>query len=142
AGEQTEAALAELATERGILEREMRRHHADLKKVAARPGEHAGARLADLQERISSTERRLADVAKEEEALDRDPIYAGEAARALAAFDPVWEALTPKEQARVLHLLVQRVVYDGAAGTVAITFQPGGIKSLAGRRNLIEGAAA
>ena len=55
----------------------------------------------------------------------------GQAATALALFDPLWQGLSPGEQARVLGLLVQRVDYDGARGRVAITFHPGGIKALA-----------
>ena len=54
-----------------------------------------------------------------------------EAARALAAFDRVWGSLTPREQGRVIDLLVERVEYDGAQGTVAVTFRPTGIKTLA-----------
>ena len=34
-------------------------------------------------------------------------------------------------QARILHLLVERVDYNGPKGTVAITFHPTGIKTLA-----------
>jgi site-specific DNA recombinase len=39
--------------------------------------------------------------------------------------------LTPKEQARVIELLVERVDFDGSAGKVAITFRPAGIRTLA-----------
>jgi site-specific DNA recombinase len=53
-----------------------------------------------------------------------------EAARTLAAFDPVWETLTLREQARVLGLLIQRVDYDGDKGTVSVTFHPAGIETL------------
>ena len=48
-----------------------------------------------------------------------------------ATFDPVWEQLAPKEQARVLQLLVERVEYDGKEGMVSVTFHPTGIKALA-----------
>ncbi len=51
--------------------------------------------------------------------------------RALALWDGVWDALHAKEQARVLTLLIERVDYDGAAGTVEITFRPTGIQALA-----------
>jgi site-specific DNA recombinase len=54
-----------------------------------------------------------------------------ETAVAMSVFDPVWEALTPREQARVIGLLVERVDYDGASSTVSITFHPTGIKALA-----------
>lgn len=63
-------------------------------------------------------------------ALSREIVDEREVAEALAAFDPVWETLTPKEQARVVRLLVQRVDYDGAAGTVSLTFHPEGLKTL------------
>ena len=53
-----------------------------------------------------------------------------EAARVLAAFDPVWETLTPREQVRLIRLLVQRVDYDGEKGTVSVSFHPAGIKTL------------
>jgi hypothetical protein len=44
---------------------------------------------------------------------------------------PVWETLTPNEQARVIELLVERVEYDGRDGKVTVAFHPTGIKSLA-----------
>jgi site-specific DNA recombinase len=49
----------------------------------------------------------------------------------LSLFDPVWESLTPTEQARVVQLLVERVDYDGARGRVSITFHETGIRTLA-----------
>jgi site-specific DNA recombinase len=51
---------------------------------------------------------------------------------ALSAFDPVWESLAPREQVRIVQLLVERVDYDGAAGKVSMSFHPSGIKALAG----------
>ncbi|PJA74181.1 resolvase, partial [bacterium CG_4_9_14_3_um_filter_65_15] len=64
--------------------------------------------------------------------IGRDPamIDEDEAIHALAAFDPVWETLTLREQARVLQLLIQRVDYDGDKGTVSVTFHPAGIETL------------
>ena len=59
---------------------------------------------------------------------------------ALASFAPVWEQLSPKEQARLIRLLVERVDYDGAAGDVAVTFRPGGIKALANEHDHQEAA--
>ena len=52
-----------------------------------------------------------------------------EVATAMHQFDPVWEALTPREQCRVIQLLVERVDYDGNKGTVAVTFHPEGIRN-------------
>jgi len=48
----------------------------------------------------------------------------------LEKFTPLWDALSPREQARVVQLLLQRVDYDGANGKVAVTFHAHGLKSL------------
>ncbi len=53
------------------------------------------------------------------------------AGRALTLFDPVWEVLHAEEQARVMRLLVEGVAYDGAAGTVTLSFRASGIQTLA-----------
>ncbi|MCX6633471.1 MAG: hypothetical protein NT090_00010 [Acidobacteria bacterium] len=49
----------------------------------------------------------------------------------MSLFDPVWESLAPREQARVVQLLVERVAYDGRDGQISVTFRPTGIKTLA-----------
>jgi len=54
-----------------------------------------------------------------------------EVGEACSLFDPLWETLNAREQSRILHLLIERVDYDGPKGTVAITFHPTGIKTLA-----------
>lgn len=59
-----------------------------------------------------------------------DHITDAAVARALAEFDGVWTALTPREQTRLVELLVETVEYDGGVGTVAITFHPAGIRAL------------
>jgi site-specific DNA recombinase len=71
-------------------------------------------------------------VASAEAAQDKSAVPISEAvvARALAEFDGVWSALTPREQTRLVELLVDSVEYDGRAGTVAIIFHPAGIRAL------------
>ena len=64
-------------------------------------------------------------------ALSAELVGAEEVAEACSRFDPLWETLTAREQARILHLLIERVDYDGAGGTVSTTFRPTGIKTLA-----------
>ena len=55
----------------------------------------------------------------------------GLVAGALARFTPLWEALAPQEQARLVGLLVQRVDYDGAKHRVSVTLHPKGLVRLA-----------
>jgi hypothetical protein len=42
-----------------------------------------------------------------------------------------WDRMTTSEQIRLVHGLVERVAYDGAASKVAITFRPEGLQTLA-----------
>jgi site-specific DNA recombinase len=87
--------------------------------------------LADLQERIRAAEERSAAVQAELQAIESKHIDESEVVRTLAAFDPVWDTLTPGEQARILQLLVEHVDYDGAQQRLSITFRPSGIQTLA-----------
>jgi len=87
--------------------------------------------MADLQDRIRAAEQRATQVREELIALGRQLVDEKEVAKALTLFDPVWETLSPREQVRVVRLLVQRVEYDGEKSTVAVTFHPAGIKTLA-----------
>jgi len=89
------------------------------------------ARLADLQERVRGAERRATEVREQIVALSRSLIDEQDVANAMSVFDPVWDALTLREQARIVQLLVERVDYDGGTGKVSITFHPSGIKTLA-----------
>lgn len=126
AEEQTES----LKTERAGLWARLRDDHAELASLAAtaRPDD---PRLADVHDRIRVAERRVTEIDDELVALDGDRVDEDEVAAALADFDAVWDCLAPREQARVIELLIERVAYDGAGGSISITFRPGGVKTLA-----------
>ncbi len=121
----------ELETEKSGLERDLARHNARMRELAGALGTGGAStdRMADLLDRVRGAEGRLIQVRDELRQLERELIDENEAALALAAFDPVWETLTIREQARVLHLLIQRVDYDGDKGTVSVTFHPAGIET-------------
>jgi site-specific DNA recombinase len=134
---QGRARVAELEAERQGLERELQRWNGEVRKLVEQiaPDDRntpAVSRLADLQERIRTAERRATEIREQVIALSRALVDEREVARALSVFDPVWDSLTPREQARIVQLLVERVDYDGAKGKVSITFRPSGIKTLAG----------
>jgi site-specific DNA recombinase len=128
---QANARVAELEVERKALERDLAAWNGDVQRVAMQGAENQVARLAELQDRIRAAEQRLTEVREEVAAYERERLTECDVEKALAGFDPVWQALTPREQTRIVQLLVQRVDYDGARGKVAITFQATGIKTLA-----------
>jgi site-specific DNA recombinase len=137
--EQVDSERAALEAERRGLERDAGRWHEELRASLSDigPGQKTNTlpRLADLQERLRLAEQRGSEIQARLEALDRERISEEEVAAALGSFDPVWEALSPREQARIVQLLVERIDYDGGEGTIAIAFHPGGLKTLVAERS-------
>lgn len=135
ANEQLAAGIVDQEAERKRLERELARDHTELRRLltylpSADEQSEAVALLADLQTRIHAAERRLTELRDAIAAAENRTIDVAAATQSLAAFDPVWEALTPREKVRVVRLLVERVEYDGSAGQISITFHPHGIGAL------------
>jgi site-specific DNA recombinase len=130
-------AIGKLEIEKRTLERELHRHNNDLRKLAGKDG-LATDRMADIQDRIRTAEQRATEVREQIVALSRELVDAREVGEACSLFDPLWETLSAREQARILHLLIERVDYDGPNGKVAITFHPTGIKTLADELKLQE----
>lgn len=129
---QGQRSLVELQVEERRLERELARHNADVRKLAGNVRDAAQAgETAALQERIRVAEQRATEVREQTVALNRELVDEREVEAALSVFDPVWETLSPREQARIIQLLVERVDYNGEDGTVSVTFRPNGIKTLA-----------
>lgn len=128
---QSQKAIADLERERGTLERDIARQSRALKQhLAAAPGSN-GADVARQHDELRRLETRLTEVRERHVVLTRELVDEREVVQALSLFDPVWESLTPREQARIVQLLVERVDYDGKSATVAVTFRPTGIKVLA-----------
>lgn len=129
---QSRRAVTELEAERDRLQRDAARHAASLRKrAAATAATGNGAETARLRDRIRELEQQATAVRERIVVLSREIVDQREVENALALFDPVWETLTPREQARVIQLLVERVDYDGRRNTLAITFRANGIKTLA-----------
>ena len=127
---QAEDQIEQLKAERTALAGQLRADHAELGRLAGKvqPGD---PRLADLNDRIGDAERRLSEIDSELATLEGNLVDEAEVAAALADFDAVWDCLAPREQARIVELLVEQVVYDHERGGVAITFRETGIKTLA-----------
>jgi site-specific DNA recombinase len=141
--------MSELQRERQILEREIKKYNEDIRRTIGSGNQNIDgggddnnslsgnnvsptpAKLADLQDRIRTAEQRATTVQEEIIALDREAINEQELTAAISLFDPIWESLSPKEQARIIHLLVEKIGYDGEKESVALTFRPTGIKALA-----------
>ena len=128
-----ETDLAELTTQQRQLERQLGRDHAEIARlsVTPEPSSATTARIADLHERVSRAEQQLAQVRTRITEVEIQRISQTDVDAAFADFDNVWNALSSREQAQVLALLIDRVEFDPDDSTLAITFHPSAIRTLA-----------
>ena len=127
-GSVEKAELDDLRDRERIAEMEIRQCEAEIHKLATNSaaGPEQSQRLALAQERQRTATERLYAIRDEIRDCDRVQPDQEVVRQALQDFDPVWNALAPREQQRVLNLLVQRVEYNGESGNVEITFEPNG----------------
>ena len=134
---ENEERLQALQREQDVLRRELHSLSGQeryLVKIMADVGEMSGAetrQLADVQDQIEQIRRRNTELRDEVVAVSSELVTEQEMSAALSLFSPVWDHLTPREQCRVMNLVVERIGYDGEAGKIALTFQPNGIHALA-----------
>jgi len=128
----------DLDRERRSAESDLKQFAAEVKRIARSIGKDAKAtaQMAEFQGRISAAEQCLVEIRAKRAAAASEAVDEAQLAAALRDFGPLWDSLPPREQARVLHLLVERVTYDPVKETVAITFRPTEIGAL-----IQEGAA-
>ncbi|MBN2563617.1 MAG: recombinase zinc beta ribbon domain-containing protein, partial [Phycisphaerae bacterium] len=127
-----ESQVAEIRRERDALCRERVRNHKELQQLAASgtPATNAIARIAELHERLAVADQRISGLEARVAELEAQTVTPEDARAAFADFDEFWKNLIPREQARLLKLLISTVEYDGEAGTVSVTFRPTSIRSL------------
>jgi site-specific DNA recombinase len=128
---QVEEQIGRLKAERVDLQGRLRADHRELRRLAA--GRPDDTLLADIHDRIREAEQRVTQIEDELATMDGALVDEGDVAAALADFDGLWACMSPREQARVIELLIERISYDGVGGNVSITFRPTGIKSLLGQ---------
>ena len=134
--EQSDRRMTELQVERRRQESELKQLYSSVEKLVHGAGSESSNgrsttdQLADLQDRIRASEQRITAIREEVIALERETVGESELTQALAHFDPVWESLSPREQARIIRLLIERVGYDGRDGRVTVAFRSVGIKAL------------
>ena len=120
-----------LESERVDLKRMLDRSHRELQKLVAVGMDDAeiSRRAAELHEQIAAAGRRLPEVDGRIADLDAETITYEQADAALQGFDPVWENLIPREQARLIRLLISTVEYDAVESSVSVTFRPNSIRA-------------
>ena len=141
---ETEERTAKLCQENGVLRREVVQIANDIEQLVmfAPPNGGGLASTLALNERMRIAQRRLDEINDELSALGKQQIDENDAERLLGEFDSIWASLSPREQSRLIDLLVERVVHDGKNGTIAITFRPMGNMSLNSNPTHLKGDVA
>ncbi|KAA5541487.1 recombinase family protein [Roseiconus nitratireducens] len=122
----------EFDTQHQQLTRQLTRDHAEVQRLSTSESINSitTLRLAELHERVERSERQLRTVKARLNEIDEGRLDASEIAAAMGNFDRVWTALTIREQAELLQLLIARVEFDQTDCTIAISFHASGIKTL------------
>lgn len=129
---QVEGAIQKLSTERRALERGKARLLTELRQSATTAtSSETTARIADLNDQVRKADQRLADIDAEMVERKNDRIDEADVNAALGDFNNVWKNLSPREQVRVMELLVASIEFDATEGTIEVTFHETGIKALA-----------
>ena len=134
---QIQEGVEKLESELRMVKEELKRHAAEVHRLVGDKTQHSddhsltSTRLADLEDKIRFARQRADGIQKTIAQKNSELVDEEELTAALKAFDPIWESLSSRERSRVIHLLVERIGYDGGAGTLSITFRPTGIKGLA-----------
>jgi site-specific DNA recombinase len=135
------AELASVKKERTEQRKERTRHHNELQELVINgmTTPDVTRRIAELNELLASDDQRLTQLDTKIDELECQTITKEQAKAVFSDFDTLWENLIPREQARLLKLLISKVEFDGKAGTVSVTFRPTSIHSLISRK--LENAA-
>lgn len=122
-----------LKRERQQLARQIATHHAAIRRlaIAANTTPEATSGIAELHDRITATEERVAELDAEIRASETERLNQADVDAAFMDFDGLWNTLSPREQARSLALVIQRVEFDADDGSISIEFHPAAIKALA-----------
>ena len=91
--------------------------------------------LEKAQGHVAALEARLGEIQAELAGLDPAAVDEAELARALEAFDPIWDVLLTPEKERVLSLLIERIDYDGRTGELKIHWRLAGLGQFAAEVN-------
>ena len=88
-------------------------------------------RLRGNGEDAELAKRELAAIDAELAAIGNGTVDADRLALAISSFEPVWNELFPREQERILRLLIERITYHPDTGEADIELRPCGIETLA-----------
>ncbi len=126
--------IQDMKETRAVQTNRVKRINDDLCKLARTPQTpRTKSEMFALQEELQKAESGLEDTNREIVAMEQRAISRDELTGAFESFDPMWDQMRLDERARLIHLLVQSVEYDGKAGEISIVYHPGGLAAIQNR---------
>ena len=133
AEEQRRSSVADLILERQAAQGLLARMEAELRNliplVDCRNQEVTDG-TADLQKRIDQMERRLREIRQELASLETPIVNEDDVRLALEQFEPVWDSLNSREQARFIRALIECVIYNEKVRKVTVKFLSAAIREM------------
>lgn len=129
---QLQAEIDQLEAQRTGLQERERQISREIGQIAPRAGfdEQVTRDLSRLQQELRQQNEAVASINEQITRIRKRMLEPDELTGAVEAFDPVWNSLPPTQQAKLIHLLVDRIEYDGKSESVSISFHPTGIRGL------------
>lgn len=88
----------------------------------------------DLHQRIDRIKCRSREILRELGSLEGESVDEADLRVVLAQFDPVWEFLNSREQARFIRALIEHIEYNGRTNRVIVSFRSRGVRGTCRRR--------
>ena len=125
------ADLNALTLERDGLLRERRLHENEIRKFSTGTAHPAAtALIADLHERIGRGQKRLRVLEEQIAQREAERITEADVVTAFADFDKLWSTLSPRQQAKIISLIVARVDFDAKSGMLGVELHETALTSL------------
>ena len=121
--------INDAVTERDDLSKELTRYHRELRTLATDTNASTD-RIAQLHDFIATCEQRMPSIEAKIKKLKQETITEHEAQEVFSDFDSLWSNLSPREQARVIKLLIATVDYDAKLERISVTFHSTTISAL------------
>jgi site-specific DNA recombinase len=137
--EKSRGMVAELSLERQAAQRELASLGTKLRELLPDAGsgdQTMAEQMADLHERIGRTEYRSREILRELRSLEGESVDEADLRVVLAQFEPVWELLNSREQARIIRIVIEHIDYSGKTNRLTVRFRSPGVRDMCrGRGN-------
>ena len=125
--------MADLSLEHQAAQRELASLGTKLRELLPNAGcgeQTMTEQMADLHQRIDRTEYRSREILRELGSLEGESVDEADLRVVLAQFEPVWEFLNSREQARIIRTLIEHIDYSGKTNRVTVSFRSPGVRGM------------